>query len=95
LNTKEFIQALAEELDVSQKEAARLLHQTTKVLRETVAEDNKVTILHLGSFHIKKNASRAAYLPALNKKAIVPPRKVIQFHLAETLRDKLKNTTRR
>lgn len=95
LNTKEFIRALAEKLDVSQTEAAGLLQHTTRAIRETVAEDKKLTLLHLGSMQVKKSASRSAYLPALNKKALVPPRRVVQFHPAESLKDKIKNTSKR
>jgi len=95
LNTKEFIRTLAEKLDVSQTEAANLLQHATRVIRETVSEDKKLTLLHLGSMQVKKTASRSAYLPALNKKALVPPRRTIQFHPAESLKDKLKNTTKR
>jgi nucleoid DNA-binding protein len=93
LNTKEFIQSLAEKLHVSRKEAANLLQATTRVFRETVSEEKKLTLLHVGSFQVKKSESRTAYIPALNKKALVPPRRVVQFHTAETLKNKLKNTT--
>ena len=93
MNTKEFIHALAEKLNVSHKEAAGLFQHTTKVFRETVSEEKKLTLLHLGSFQVKKSASRTAYLPALDKKALMPPRRVVQFHAAETLKNKLKSTT--
>jgi nucleoid DNA-binding protein len=92
LNTNEFILALAERLRVSRKEATNLLHDTTLVFRDSVSEEKKLTLLHLGSFQVKKSASRTAYIPALNKKALVPPRRVVQFHVAETLKDKIKNT---
>jgi nucleoid DNA-binding protein len=91
LNTKEFIRSLADKLHISQKEAAGLLQDTTRVIRETVSEEKKITMLHLGSFRLKKIASRSAYIPALNKKALVPPRRAIRFHVAETLKDKIKN----
>ena len=91
MNTKEFIRALADKLNVSQKEAENLLHHTTQTFRETISEDKKLTVLHLGSFAVKKSSSRSAYIPALDTKALVPPRKVVQFHIADTLKDKLKN----
>jgi DNA-binding protein HU-beta len=93
LNTKEFIHALAEKLNVSHKEAAILLQQTTMVIREAVSEEKKINVSHLGSFQMKKISSRTAFIPALNKKALVPPHSNVQFHPAETLKDKLKNTT--
>jgi DNA-binding protein HU-beta len=91
VNTKEFIKALAEKLDVSQKEAENLLDDTTKIIREAISEDKKLTVLHLGSFQVKQSDSRSAYIPALNKKALVPPRKVVQFQAADSLKDKLKS----
>lgn len=91
MNTKDFIRALAEKLDVSQKEAENLLFQGTKVIRESIAEEKKTTLLHLGSFQVKKSTSRSAYLPALDKKALVPPKKSVQFQAAESLKEKLKN----
>jgi nucleoid DNA-binding protein len=94
LNTNEFILALAEKLHVSRKEASKLLHDTSTVFRDTVSEEKKLTLHHLGSFQVKKSASRTAYIPALDKKALVPPRRVVQFHVAETLKDKLKNVRR-
>lgn len=90
MNTKEFIKALAEKLEITQKEASDLLEQTTQVIRETIAADQKVTITRLGSFQLKKTASRSAYLPALDKKAIVPPKAGVQFHPADTLKDNMK-----
>jgi DNA-binding protein HU-beta len=95
LNTKEFIQALGEKLGVSRKEASLLLEECTGAIRECLSEDKKITIMHLGSFQVKTSASRSAYLPALDKKALVPPRRSIQFTPAESLRDKLKNTPER
>ncbi|MBP6872837.1 MAG: HU family DNA-binding protein [Bacteroidales bacterium] len=92
MNTKEFIQALAEKLGITQKEASGLLEHTTTAIREAVAADQKVTITHLGSFQLKKTASRAAYLPALDKKAIVPPKNSVQYHAAESLKDNLKKS---
>jgi DNA-binding protein HU-beta len=91
LNTKDFIKALAEKLDVSQKEAENLLQQTTQVFREAVSEEKKLTVLHLGSFQVKKSDSRSAYIPALNKKALVPPKRMVQFQAADSLKDKLKS----
>ena len=94
MNTKEFIKALAGKLDLSQKEAEKLLEHTTTAMLETVAEEKKLTILHLGSFRVKKTASRSSYIPALNKKALVPPKSSIHFQPADSLKDKLKNSRR-
>jgi nucleoid DNA-binding protein len=94
LNTNEFINSLAERLHVSRKKATQLLEESTRVFRDMISEEKKLTLRHLGSFQVKKSPSRTAYIPALRKKALVPPRRIIQFHVAEKLMDKLKNTGR-
>ena len=94
LNTKEFIHALAERLQVSHKEAARLLDATSQVWRESLAEEESITLQKLGNFQLKTKKSRIAYIPALGKKALVPPHKVLQFHPSEYLKKKFKNYTR-
>lgn len=94
MNTKEFIQTLAERLEISQKEAAGLLGNTTDLIRKNVTEESNVTIRSLGSFRVTKRGSHTAFIPALGKKAIVPPHCKVQFHPAETLKNKLKNTPR-
>ncbi len=83
---------MAEKLDVSQKEAEKLLEITSEIIRDTIVEDKKLTITRLGSFHLKKTASKTSYIPALNKKALVPPKSSIHFQPADTLKDKFKNT---
>jgi nucleoid DNA-binding protein len=92
VNTNEFISSLAQKLHVSHKQATHLLQDTTGIFRDTLSEEKKLTLLHLGSFQVKKSPSRTAYIPALRKKALVPPRRQVQFHVADTLKDKLKNT---
>ncbi len=91
MNTRDFISSLAKKLNVSQKEAEKLLDHSTRAIRETVYEENKLTILHLGSFQVKKSPSKTAYIPAIEKKAIMPPKNSVHFQPADTLKDKLKN----
>ncbi len=90
LNTKEFIHALAERLQVSQKEAGRLLDEATLVIRETLAGEEQLSWQKLGNFRVKTVKSRIAYIPALGRKALVPPHRTIHFQPSKYLKDKLK-----
>ena len=93
MKTRDFIKALAKKLDISHKEAESLLEHTSAVIRDIVVEEKKLTITRLGSFQLKKTASKTSYIPALNKKALVPPKSSIHFQPADTLKDKLKNNS--
>ena len=95
MNTKDFIKALAERLDISQKEAGKLLDAASAVIRETVISEGNLTIQNLGKFQLKKTEARESYIPALGKKALVPPKQTISFSPSETLKGKLKSTGKR
>ena len=95
MNTKDFIKALAERLDISQKEAGKLLDVASAVIREIVISEGNLTIQNLGKFHLKKTESRESFIPALGKKALVPPKQTIAFSPSETLKGKLKSTGKR
>ena len=90
MNTKDFIKALADKLQTSQKEAAELLDHTSEVIRETVISQGNLTIQNLGKFQLKKTKIRESYIPAIGKKALVPPKQSITFSPSETLKGKLK-----
>jgi DNA-binding protein HU-beta len=91
LNTKEFIKELAEKLDITQKEASKLLNSTTEVLSEVVAGGNSISIQKLGNFSVKKTESRKIYSPKLRKHVLTPPRKTLEFHPANSIKEKMKN----
>jgi DNA-binding protein HU-beta len=91
MNTKDFIKALADKLQISQKEASKLLDDASAVIRETVIGEGNLTIQNLGKFQLKKTKIRESYIPAIGKKALVPPKQSIAFSPSETLKSKLKS----
>jgi len=92
VNTKEFIKALADKLQISQKEAGNLLDDASAVIRETVIGEGNLTIQNLGKFQLKKTKIRESYIPAIGKKALVPPKQSIFYSPSETLKAKLKSS---
>ncbi len=90
MNTKEFIKTLAEQLQLSQKDTGRLLDETTLVIRETLAAEEQLSWQKLGHFRVKTAKSRIAYIPALGRKALVPPHRSIHFQPSEYLKGQLK-----
>jgi nucleoid DNA-binding protein len=94
LNSKDFIKALALRLGVTQQEAAGLLDSASLVIRESLAEESKLTIQKLGSFQVKTRKSRIAYIPALGRKALVPPQRSVHFQPSQWLKDKIRKETR-
>ena len=92
MNTKHFIKSLADKLQVSQKEAGKLLDDASGVIRETILSEENLTIQNLGKFQLKKTKIRESFIPAIGKKALVPPKQSISFTPSETLKSKLKSS---
>lgn len=92
MNTRDFIKAMADKLGISQKEAERLVDDASAVIRETIINDGDLTVQHLGKFHLKKTEARESYIPALGKKALVPPKRSISFSPSETLKSIIKSS---
>jgi nucleoid DNA-binding protein len=94
LNSKDFTKAVASRLGITQQEAARLLESASLVVRESLAEESKLTIQKLGSFQVKTRKSRIAYIPALGRKALVPPQRAVHFLPSQWLKDKIRKEPR-
>jgi len=90
LNTKEFIKELAERLNIPQKEAYELLKTTTEVMMEAFSEGKTISIQRLGNFSVKKTESRKIFSPKLKKHVLTAPKKVLEFHPANPLKEKVK-----
>ena len=95
MNTRDFIKALADKLQISQKDAAKLIDDTSAVIRETVISEGNLTIQNLGKFQLKKTESRESFIPALGKKALVPPKQSLLFTPSETLKARLKSAVKK
>jgi DNA-binding protein HU-beta len=90
LNTRDFIKELAERLGIPQKEAYHLLKTTTEVMSDALIEGHPLSLQKLGNFSVRKVEPRKIFSPKLNKHVITPPKKVLDFHPAKSLKDKMK-----
>lgn len=90
MNTKEFIKELALKLEIPQKEALELMKTASEVMSEAFSEGKSISIQKLGNFSIKKTESRKIFSPKLQEHVLTPPKKVLEFHPANPLKEKVK-----
>ena len=91
MNTRDLIKEVAERLGVSQKEAYQLVKDTSEVMADAFAEENSISIQKLGNFSVKKTEPRKIFSPKIQKHVLTPPKKSLEFHPANPLKEKMKN----
>jgi len=91
VNNKEFILELSARLGLSQVEATQHASGLTKVLQKTFGQLEGLTFQNFGTFTVRKIESRKGYSPILKDYVMFPPKRVLDFHPSEALKDKTKN----
>lgn len=88
LNKKEFIQAMAEYGNVSQKEARKSLYLFIDTLADVLDSGETVKIMGLGKFKVKQTKERIGRNPVTSEPIVLPGRKRVKFTASKVLEDK-------
>ena len=91
MNSKELTKALAVRLKISQAKATTLLNGLTQTMRDEFGKQSTVAISKIGIFKVRKIESHKAYSPVKKEYVLIPPKRILDFHASETLKEKIKN----
>jgi len=86
MNKGEFVEALADRLDVSRAQAERALSGVLEIIAEQLVEGNKVAFTGFGSFDVSERAARTGRNPQTNAAIKIPASKVPKFSAGATLK---------
>lgn len=89
MNNKEFLGSLSTQLNVSSKEAERLVNALAECIAESVDEDTALSIHGFGTFEIRKKNERIVVNPSTKKRMMIPPKLVLNFKPSPVLKDKV------
>lgn len=90
MNNKEFIAELADRMGYTLKDTSSLTSSLLKEMTHQLEEANMVTIQGFGSFEVKKKTERISVSPVTKQRMLVPPKLVLGYKPASTLKDKFK-----
>ncbi len=90
MNNKELVVALAEKMQVTQKEAAGLLGVYVEEVQKGLTIEQSVNFLNVGSFDVKMREQRLSVNPKTKKRLLVPPKMVLNFVPTSTFKSKVK-----
>ena len=67
MNKQELIKRVAQDADITQKQAGAALESTLTAIKETVAGGDKVQLIGFGTFESKKREARKGHNPRTGK----------------------------
>ncbi len=90
MTNKEFIDELASRTGYTAKVTRNLVDVVVDAMTTSFTESEELQIVGFGSFEVKKHDERIVINPQTKQRQLVPPKLVLNFRPAQTLKDKLK-----
>lgn len=90
MNNKAFIAELSDRTGFTQEDTQRLVRAVIDAMTVEFERGNQVSIDRLGTFAVKKRLEREIINPATKQHMLVPPKLVLSFRPAATVKEKLK-----
>lgn len=93
MNNKEFINELSIQTGLSTKETASCAAALVATLSAHLAEEDSVTVSGFGQFEVKRKMERVIINPKTKQRMLVPPKIVVGFKPAQTLKERVNQKT--
>ena len=89
MNKSELIEALAEDITISRREATSVINTIVDAMTKTLVENENIEIRGFGSFSVKQYGSYQGRNPKTGKKIQVKPKKLPLFRVGKDLKDRV------
>ena len=90
MNKSELIEAVAEELNLSVKDASNIVDIIIQAMTESLAKGDNIEIRGFGSFQVREYAPYAGRNPKSGQKIDVSPKKLPFFKVGKELKERVK-----
>lgn len=90
MNKTELIAVVANEAEITIKQAGEILEKYIEVVTETLASGEKVVITGFGTFEVRTRVERTGKNPRTGETIIVPEQKSPAFKAGKLLKDAVK-----
>ncbi len=93
MTKKEMIQVIAEELDIDQTLARKIVQRCLDSIVDTIVTCGRLELRNFGVFEVKQRAARKARNPKTNEEVYVPAKRVITFQAGKNVVARLRNAS--
>ena len=90
MNNKELVSELSRRLGYTNKDASTLVNSIVNIMGEELQDGKSLSFQDFGTFDVKKKMEHVVVNPATKQRFLVPPKLVLAFRPAVSLRDKFK-----
>lgn len=91
MNKTELITSIAQESDLTKKDAETLLNAFLKTVSDAMARGEKIQLVGFGSFEVRTRAERKGRNPQTMQEIIIPEKRVPVFRPGKELKELVKN----
>lgn len=89
MNRVELVAAIAEQTELSKKDAEKALKAFTDVVTEELKKGGKIQLVGFGTFEVSERAAREGRNPQTGKTITIPASKAPRFKAGKALKDAL------
>lgn len=90
MNNKEYITELSRRTGYSQENTQRMVRCVLESIASTFDEAENVSVPDFGTFELKKRMERIVVNPSTGQRMLVPPKIVLNFKPATSVKNKMK-----
>ena len=90
MNNKEYITELSRRTGYSQENTQRMVRCVLESIASTFDEGENVSVPDFGTFELKKRMERIVVNPSTGQRMLVPPKIVLNFKPATSVKNKMK-----
>jgi DNA-binding protein HU-beta len=90
LNKADLVSAVAEKADILKKDADKVVTEVFNIIEETLAANEKVTLVGFGTFEVRERAERLGRNPQTREIITIPASKAPVFKAGKGLKDAIK-----
>ena len=87
MNKTELVAAIADQADLSKKDAEKALKAFVDVITDELKKGEKIQLVGFGSFEVTERASRDGINPLTKKPMSIPASKAPKFKAGKALKD--------
>ena len=87
MNKTELITAIAEQAELSKKDAEKALKAFTDIVTEELKKGEKIQLVGFGTFEVTERAAREGRNPQTNEPMSIPASKAPKFKAGKALKD--------
>ena len=87
MNKTELVAAIAEQAEISKKDAEKALKAFTDVVAEELKKGEKIQLVGFGTFEVSERAAREGRNPQTGEKIDIPAKLYVKFKASKAFKD--------